>query len=300
MRALWIVPAAVLVHLLQILLSAWGWHVLVVRSSIGLAGFFRLRLMREGLNTLLPLAHVGGEVVAAQVMTQAGVPALVATAGLVVDVTVEVCAQLAFLVTGCVVLAARAGLAVAWLWGGSLGLAALVVGSLALAQRAGGLLLLEALVQGIGRRWPTLLPAGGLDGLEAEVLAIYRRRSRLVIAFLLQGAAWALGTVETWLVLHVISLDASAEQAFVVESLGMAARSAGFVVPGALAIQEGGFVLAAAAVGLPATAALSLSLVKRIRELLAGLAGVACWRVARASRHDQAAKRLPARNVPFR
>ena len=305
-QALWIVPAAVAVHLLQLLLSALGWRILVVHSPIGLGGFFRLRLMREGLNTLLPLAHVGGEVVAAQVMVRAGIPAAVAVAGMVVDVTVEVCAQLAFLVAGCVLLAALAGAGEAWLWGGSLGLAALAAGSLALAQRFGGLRLLEAVVRGIGRQWPSLGPslgpglaAGGLDGLEAEALAIYRRPRRLFMAFWLQGAAWVLGAGETWLVLHALGLDASAGQAFVVESLGMAARSAGFVVPGALAIQEGGFVLAAAAVGLPGVAALSLSLVKRMRELLIALAGLAFWRLARISGPCQAASTVPGTNSPF-
>jgi putative membrane protein len=297
-QALWTVPAAVAIHLVQLLLSALGWRVLVVRSPIGLAGFVRLRLMREGLNTLLPLAHVGGEVIAAQAMVRAGIPAAVAAAGMVVDVTVEVCAQLAFLVAGCVVLAVLAGTGAAWLWGGSLGLAVLGAGSLALVQRLRGLRLLETVVRGIGRQWPALLPSGGLDGLEAEALAIYRRRDRLVMAFCLQGVAWALGTAETWLVLHALGLDASVGQAFVVESLGMAARSAGFAVPGALAIQEGGFVLAAAAVDLAGTAALSLSLVKRVRELLIGLAGLACWRLARTAGTGRADPVMPGRNAP--
>ena len=297
-QALWTVPAALAVHLVQLLLSSLGWRVLVVRPPFGLAGFFRLRLMREGLNTLLPLAHVGGEVVAAQVMARAGIPAAAAVAGMVVDVTMEVCAQLAFLVAGCVLLAGLAGTGAAWLWCGSLGAAALAAGSLAMAQRLGGLRLLEAVVRGIGRQSLRAglatgsLAAGGLDGLEAAALAIYRRPRRLVLAFVLQGAAWALGTGETWLVLQALGVDASPGQAFVVESLGMAARSAGFMVPGALAIQEGGFVLAAAAVGLPGVAALSLSLVKRVRELLVGLAGLACWWAVRAAGPGRAAAEL--------
>ena len=288
--ALWTVPVAVAVHLLQLLLSVLGWRVLVVRSPIGLPGFFRLRLMREGLNTLLPLAHVGGEVVAAQVMARAGVPAAVAAAGMVVDVTVEVCAQLAFLAAGCVLLAAIAGTGTAWLWCGSLVLAALAAIGIALAQRLGGLRLLETVVRAIGQRLPPLAsspatrqPGGGLAGLEAAALAIYRRPRRLLLAFCLQGAAWALGTGETWIVLQAVGVDASPSQAFVIESLGMAARSAGFAIPGALAIQEGGFVLAAAAVGIPGVAALSLSLVKRVRELLIGVAGLAVWQMAHAA-----------------
>jgi hypothetical protein len=72
-----------------------------------------------------------------------------------------------------------------------------------------------------------------------------------------------------------LGVRASFPQALVVESLGMAARTAGFAVPGALAVQEGGFALAALSVGLPDAAGLSLSLVKRVREVLVGMVGVA-------------------------
>ncbi len=280
-RALWTVPAIVALHLVQLLLSALGWRMLFVQAPIGAGAFFRLRLMREGLNSLLPLAHVGGEVIAIQLMARRGIPVALGAASVAVDVTVEVCAQLAFLTAGCLALAWLSGAASAWLWAGSLGIAVLAVGNLLLAQRLQALRLLERAVQGIGRRWPDFA-VGSIEGLNAEAFAIYRRPRRLLAAFLLQGAAWALGTGETWLVLHALGVDATPGQAFVVESLGAAARSAGFAVPGALAIQEGGFVLAAAAVGLPGVPALSLSLVKRVREMLVGLAGAACWRLARS------------------
>lgn len=278
-RALWTVPAIVALHLVQLLLSALGWRSLFVQAPVGTRAFFWLRLMREGLNSLLPLAHVGGEVIAIQLMARHGIPVALGAGSVVVDVTMEVCSQLAFLVAGCLVLAWLSGAASAWLWAGSLGIAVLAAGGLLLAQRLQGLRLLERAVHGIGRRWPALA-ISSIEGLNAETLAIYRRPRRLLAAFLIQGTAWMLGTGETWLVLHALGVDATPGQAFVVESLGAAARSAGFAVPGALAIQEGGFVLAAAAVGLPGVPALSLSLVKRVREMLVGLAGVACWRLA--------------------
>jgi hypothetical protein len=59
----------------------------------------------------------------------------------------------------------------------------------------------------------------------------------------------------------------------------MAARSAGFAVPGALGLQEGGFALAAIAVGLPPGPALALSLVKRLREITVGIIGLTLWRL---------------------
>ena len=61
------------------------------------------------------------------------------------------------------------------------------------------------------------------------------------------------------------------------ESLGAAVRSAAFVVPGALGVQEGGFVVLGRALGLTPEAALALALVKRVRELLVGGPGLAAW-----------------------
>ena len=57
----------------------------------------------------------------------------------------------------------------------------------------------------------------------------------------------------------------------------MAARSAGFAVPGALVVQETGLALAAAAIGLAEAPGLSLSLVKRVRDMLVSLLGLGLW-----------------------
>ena len=53
-----------------------------------------------------------------------------------------------------------------------------------------------------------------------------------------------------------------------------AIRGAAFAVPGALGVQEGGYVLLASLVGLPSHAGLALSLGKRTREILLGLPGL--------------------------
>ena len=63
-QALRTVPIIVALHLVQLLLPARAWRSLFVRVRLGLAAFFRLRLIREGMNSLLPVAHVGGEVIA--------------------------------------------------------------------------------------------------------------------------------------------------------------------------------------------------------------------------------------------
>jgi hypothetical protein len=63
-------------------------------------------------------------------------------------------------------------------------------------------------------------------------------------------------------------------ESLLLESLGQAIRGAGFAIPGALGIQEGGYLLLAPLAGMPPSAALALSLAKRTRELLLGLPGL--------------------------
>ncbi len=220
---------------------------------------------------------MGGEVVGARRLARHGVAAAEAGASVVVDVTVELLTQVLFLLAGIAAatmlahhLAAARALAVL------LPVLAIAV-ALLLAQRFGLLRLLDALTRRIAERWPAL-GVGGFAGLHGAALAIYARPGPLARATALHVLAWALGTVETWLVLHALGEPVAPLQALAIESLGMAARSAGFAVPGALGVQEGGFVLAAAALGLPIGPALSLSLVKRAREISTGLIGLGLWR----------------------
>ena len=71
--------------------------------------------------------------------------------------------------------------------------------------------------------------------------------------------------------------------ALLLESLGQAIRGAGFAIPGALGVQEAGYLLLGPLAGLPADAALALSLAKRSRELLLGLPGLLYLRLATRS-----------------
>ena len=283
-HVLWLIPALVALHLTQLMLSARGWGLLLPpnlqQSGLGQVHIYRLRIIREGIDSLLPVAQVGGEVVGAKLLSQGaglsggGLNLAQAAASVVVDVTIEFLTQLAFLLIGLAAMAASSprGGWQGWL-SAALVTAAAAAGLLA-AQRFGVLRLLEALARQIAARWPA---AGALAGIDAAAAAIYRRRGPIAQGSVLHLLAWLLGTLESWAVLQAIGTGITPLQALIVESLGMAARSAGFAVPGALVVQETGFALAAAAVGLPEAAGLSLSLVKRVREVLVGLLGLALW-----------------------
>ncbi len=267
-------------HLIQLLLSAQAWRILLPDPPASWVLFHRLRLVREGIDSLLPVAQVGGEVVGAQLLARTGMTLGLAAASVVVDVTLEFLSQIIFLVMGLALWSfARpsAGGEPAWEpWLGMGALAAAAAGALMAAQIFGLLRLVEGLMKRIAARLPALATVS-LDGLHAYALGLYRRRSPMTISCALHLLAWMLGTVESWAVLHALGFDVPWSTALVVESLGMAGRSAGFAIPGALVVQETGFVLAAVAMGLPESAGLALSLIKRVREVSTGLIGLALW-----------------------
>ena len=271
--ALWLLPALAVLHLSQLLISSRAWQVLLPMAT-GLGRFYRLRIVREGIDSLLPVAQVGGEVVGAHLLSRGGDSLAAASASVVVDVTVEFLSQLGFLVIGIAVLATTSPAGIWQAWVGVALLTAAFAGMLLAAQRFGLLRSLELLARQIAVRFSL---AGSLEGMTLATAAIYRRRASLIQAFALHLVAWLLGTIESWAVLQNVGVPVTITQALVVESLGMAARSAGFAVPGALVVQETGFALAAVAAGVPETAGLALSLVKRVREVAVGAIGLALW-----------------------
>ena len=153
---------------------------------------------------------------------------------------------------------------------------ALGVGGFIVAQRIGVMRMVEALADRLNRAFPSL-SIDSVRGLHVELMRLQADRSAVVKAIALHLISWILGVAETWLILTAMGVPTGLAEATVVESLGMAARSAGFAVPGALGVQEAGFILVGGLFGISADDAIALSMVKRARELLVGVPGLVAW-----------------------
>ena len=99
----------------------------------------------------------------------------------------------------------------------------------------------------------------------------------LVRACVLRLATWIIGAGEVWLVTYFLGRPLFLIDALILESLGNGIYAAAFVVRGALGVLEGGYVMFGALFGLPADISLTISLSKRVRELLLGLPGLLAW-----------------------
>jgi uncharacterized membrane protein YbhN (UPF0104 family) len=93
----------------------------------------------------------------------------------------------------------------------------------------------------------------------------------------MHAVCWLLGAAEAWVTFKLMGVDASLGQALVVDSLGTAFRTLGFLVPGALGIQEAGYVIVCALFGITPAQALAFSLTRRARDIVIGLGGLGLW-----------------------
>lgn len=112
------------------------------------------------------------------------------------------------------------------------------------------------------------------EAIDRAVQLTYARSAPVAASFLLSSVGWLVGTGEVYLILQLIHHPVGWLDALLLESLGQAIRGAAFAIPGALGVQEGGYLLLAPLAGLPPDAALALSLAKRARELLLGAPGL--------------------------
>ncbi len=217
-------------------------------------------------------------------------PLGLAGASATVDLTVEMITQILFTLAGlAMLLVGPHDRAVSsWVVVG-LSMTLLAAAGFIAAQRFGLFRLIELGLLRLAERWPGL-SLDGIRGLHDSVRAIHAHRRGLLAGALGHGMSWALGTLEVWVALAALGHSVGLREAFVIESLGAALRSAGFVVPGALGVQEAGFILVAAPFGVPAETAVALSMVKRVRELAFGLPGLIAWQWSvgrRLARHVQ-------------
>ena len=89
--------------------------------------------------------------------------------------------------------------------------------------------------------------------------------------------SWLLGGVEVCLALHLLGTDVGLAEGIVIEALGQALKAAGFAVPGAIGVAEGGYVVVCHLFGIAPDVAIALGLVKRLREVALGLPALLAW-----------------------
>lgn len=260
---------------------AW-WTVAARPSARRLRAFVWASLAAEAAATVLPFSQLGGAAAASRVAVLGGVPASVALGSNMVDITVELAAEVVWTVNGVIFLAdhLRAHAVTSTLLPDTLYGVVAGVGLLGgvLAAQRWGLPLIEFVARRLGS------DEAAATAVRRVIRALYRRRRRVEIGFGLHLAAWSLTAVQAWLILVLIGRPLPIASVFAMESLMFAVRNAAFFVPGGLGVQEGAYAILGPLFGLPPEAALALSLIKRARDVAIGVPVLLSWQLAEIRR----------------
>lgn len=275
-------PALILVALARFVplwLSAIGWRVLAPGAKRRSTLWFTWAVwVREAVNALLPVLRIGGEVVSVRMLAATGVSTAMAAAGLVVDITLSLLILTLFVASGLVVLALGGGGDTSLLINLTIGLvvSGAVIVAFAAVQRAGLFGLAGKLLSFAGGDLHAVV-AGGAARLDRATRRLWSRRDRVLRSLFWQSLSWLSGVGEMWVTLAVLGVDAGLREAFVLEALVLGVGNAAFVVPGALGVQEGGFLVIGAALGLSPEIAMAAALVRRSRDIVVYSPALILW-----------------------
>ncbi len=269
-----------LFHLVPMICCIIGWRMLMPgRKKPSHLFFLYVLWLRSAVNNLMPVARIGGEFLAVRVMIKHGMQKTSAIASTVIELTLSVIGVFIFDVAGISMFGFHVG-------GGSvvtrlvlgLVLSIPVIAGLVIVQRIGFFGLLDKIFNFmIGNKWRKF--AGDGAELDQAVHAMYRRHGRIFISGVWQFMAWLTGTGEIWLALHFLGHEVPLLHAWMIEALIQASASAAFAIPGALGVQEAGFVLFGHMLGLSPDIAAALAVVRRCRDLIIYVPGLIAWQI---------------------
>lgn len=254
---------------------AWG-LAMPRRVRPGLGAITFLVWVKQSVNTLLPVARVGGEFAAYRLLRARGVAPAPAAGGMLFDMGIAVLAQLAFAWLGLALLLAE-GHAPGWglALGGTLG--GILLAAPFIAMQKGGVF--GRLAARFARLGGARFAGFGADArrLDRYLAAAWRNRPLLLANFGWQMAANIAGALQIWIALWLLGSPVSFFEAVAIEALVQFIGAFAFAIPAGLGVVEGAFLVVGALAGLDPATSTALALTRRFRELVVYLPGLLAW-----------------------
>jgi putative membrane protein len=275
----------VCLHVVTFLTDVAGWQQTFTsippREPRWTLRLYAVRLAGEAFNHILPAASIGGEPFkAALLKTHYSVPYREAAATLLLARTVNIIALLLFLAVGFVFMFLSEDFPKSMKVVAAAGLAGVAIGALQFLAiqwfKLSSWVSRKLSRTRYGRRLEGAVHA--LEEFDEHMVQFYRTKPRAFLAALTLGFTnWILGTLEVYLVLGFIGHPISFADAWIIESLAQLMRASAFFIPAAVGVQEGTFLVACRAVTGLASTGVTMSVVRRCRELIWVAMGLAVY-----------------------
>jgi putative membrane protein len=263
------------------LILALSWQVLVPGAPF--LAFLIGRMVRDSASEVLPFSQVGGFVIGGRAAHLKGVGAPMAFASTIVDVTTEMMAQIVYVALGIALLAERApknSFTQSLTATLTIGLMAATIAGIAFlfVQRRGSWITAKFASHVLPER------LAHAAALATALDAIYRAPLRVGVSLILHLAGWILSAIGTWIAFRFIGAEVDLAAVIAIESLVYAMRSAAFIVPNALGVQEGAYAMLAPLMGVGPEFGLAVSLLKRARDIAIGVPTLLLWQALEGKR----------------
>jgi len=248
-----------------------------LKGTRHIAPFVWGRIVRDAAGSCLPFSAVGGFVLGIRAVTLHGIALSAVTLSLVVDLTAEFLAQILFTVCGLLVLLARStdmsltrpieiGIALA-----------VVTGAVVLGLHKGAVPLFVRFGRRILGDWFAGWDGDAAARSEIELTALYGDSRRMALGTAGHLAGWVCKGVGNWITFRLLGSDIDLSAALAIEALLHALLAPAFVVPGYAGVQEVGYAAIGALFGIPPEVSLSVSLLRRARDLAIGVPVLLVW-----------------------
>lgn len=251
--------------------AAWWLIMRDFFQRVPLLELFRVKIISDGFNLILPSASLGGDAMRAflikdRVALSVGVPAVL------FDKTIEFVASIFFLGSGLLLGLLSLRLPVALIVPAviSLAITSVGIGLLVLVQKRGltrSLMRLSAPLPA-ARRWVRKREEKFLK-LDQNLSFLYSRSNhRALPPLIVHVLGRCVGVLEIVAIMAVLGAPVSYIQALFIATIVTSANTAFFLFPGQWGVQESVHVLVLQSMGYPPAVGLSLGLIRRIRKLM--------------------------------
>ena len=233
---------------------------------------WKLRMVGESFNSVIPAGGMGGEPVkAAMLKTHYAINLHDGAASLILAKTINVIALVVFLIGGFVLMIEGRALPRVYEYVAGAGLLAFTLGVFLffVIQRFSITSLTGTWLSQwrVGRRIESVLHH--IHDMDERLVDFYTlARGRFAGALFLALVNWMLGVAEIYYTLVFLGNPVTWAEAWIIEAVAQMVRTGAFFIPAAIGVQEGAFLLVCGAITGSAPVGVAVSVIRRIREVM--------------------------------
>jgi len=262
-------------YFVAFVIDSYTWQLTLLsvpRSLRWLYRTWKVRMVGEVFNSVMPAAGMGGEPVKAVLLKKYyGIGYREGTASLILAKTINMIALVIFLAGGFALMMSTDVLPVWYQVVGGAGLLAfgIAIALFFVVQRYR----ISSATGNFISRWRV---AGGIakiihhvEDMDGRLAEFYTRHiGRLVLATTFAWINWMLGVAEVYFAMMFLGHPITLAEAWVIEAAAQLVRAGVFFIPAGIGAQEGAFLLVCSAVtGVPVLG-IAVALIRRVRELI--------------------------------